>query len=97
MAQWILGRGWDQNDWPVKVFPGKELLDSLFPDTPVYLVRIDGHAAWVNSKAIALAGIDKDTRIEGGEIISDRHGPSGILVDNAMSLVEKTDPAAHMG
>jgi predicted amidohydrolase YtcJ len=93
-GKWVLGRGWDQNDWQNKKFPHKELLDSLFPDIPVYLVRIDGHAAWVNSKAIALAGINKDTRVEGGEIISDQHGLTGILVDNAMVLVEKLIPAA---
>ena len=91
-GKWVLGRGWDQNDWQVKKFPDKALLDSLFPDIPVYLVRIDGHAAWVNSKAIALAGIGKETRVEGGEIISDSHGPTGILVDNAMTLVEKLIP-----
>jgi predicted amidohydrolase YtcJ len=91
-GNWVLGRGWDQNDWQTKKFPGKELLDSLFPDKPVYLVRIDGHAAWVNSKAMTMAGIGKDTRIEGGEIINDQHGPVGILVDNAMALVEKLIP-----
>ena len=91
-GNWVLGRGWDQNDWQTKKFPDKELLDSLFPDKPVYLVRIDGHAAWVNSKAMAMAGIAKDTRIEGGEIIVDQHGPTGILIDNAMSLVEKLIP-----
>ncbi len=93
-GKWVLGRGWDQNDWQTKKFPNKELLDSLFPDIPVYLVRIDGHAAWVNSKAIALAGISKDTRIEGGEIVYDQHGPTGILIDNAMALVEKLIPPA---
>lgn len=54
---WILGRGWDQNDWPTLEFPTKDGLDKLFPEVPVYLVRIDGHAAWVNSKALELAGI----------------------------------------
>jgi predicted amidohydrolase YtcJ len=93
-GKWVLGRGWDQNDWQTKKFPNKELLDSLFPDIPVYLVRIDGHAAWVNSKAIALAGISKDTRTEGGEIVYDQHGPTGILIDNAMALVEKLIPPA---
>ncbi len=91
-GKWIIGRGWDQNDWQVKKFPTRELLDSLFPDRPVYLVRIDGHAAWVNSKLIELAGISKDTHIEGGEIITDEHGPTGILVDNAMALAEKLIP-----
>jgi len=91
-ASWVLGRGWDQNDWSQKKFPGRELLDSLFPDIPVYLVRIDGHAAWVNSKAISLAGIRKDTHIEGGEIVCDHNGPAGVLIDNAMALVERLIP-----
>jgi predicted amidohydrolase YtcJ len=91
-GNWVLGRGWDQNDWQDKKFPDRNLLDSLFRDKPVYLVRIDGHAAWVNSKALELSGIGKNTRIEGGEIIYDRHGPSGILIDNAMALVEKLIP-----
>jgi predicted amidohydrolase YtcJ len=93
-GKWVLGRGWDQNDWQIKKFPHKELLDSLFPENPVYLVRIDGHAAWVNSKAIALAGIDRGTRIEGGEIVLDHQGPTGILIDNGMALVEKLIPPA---
>jgi predicted amidohydrolase YtcJ len=93
-GKWVLGRGWDQNDWQTKKFPNKELLDSLFPGIPVYLVRIDGHAAWVNSQAIKLAGIGKNTRIEGGEIVLDKNEPTGILIDNAMSLVEKLIPTA---
>lgn len=91
-SKWVLGRGWDQNDWQVIKFPDKELLDSLFPDIPVYLVRIDGHAAWVNSKAIALAGLGKDSRIDGGEVVMDHEDPTGILIDNAMALVEKLVP-----
>src|SRR5680860_208768 len=51
-GEWILGRGWDQNDWVVKEFPDKSDLDKLFPDVPVYLVRIDGHAGWCNTKAM---------------------------------------------
>ncbi len=94
-GEWIIGRGWDQNDWEDKKFPNRELLDSLFPDKPVYLVRIDGHAAWVNSKAIELSGINKDTRVEGGKILCDAHGPTGILIDNAMSLAEKRIPPVY--
>jgi predicted amidohydrolase YtcJ len=93
-SPWILGRGWDQNDWENKKFPDKILLDKAFPDLPVYLVRIDGHAAWVNSKALELAGIQSNTRVGGGEVIVDGNGPSGILLDNAMALVEKIIPPA---
>lgn len=67
---WTLGRGWDQNDWDVKEFPTKDKLDSLFPTQPVFLKRVDGHAALVNSVALQLAGITDSTRIEGGELIT---------------------------
>jgi len=66
---WTQGRGWDQNDWEVKEFPTKDKLDSLFPTQPVFLKRIDGHAALVNSKALELAGITDSTHVEGGEIL----------------------------
>ncbi len=66
---WTLGRGWDQNDWDVKEFPTKDKLDSLFPTQPVFLKRIDGHAALVNSVALQLAGITDSTKIEGGELL----------------------------
>jgi len=89
---WILGRGWDQNDWDIKEFPTKEGLDKLFPETPVYLVRIDGHAAWVNSKALELAGINSETLIDGGDVILKNGEPSGVLIDNAMSLVRSLIP-----
>lgn len=89
---WILGRGWDQNDWEQKSFPVKEKLDKLFPDTPVALRRIDGHALLVNSKALEIAGIDDNTAVEGGEIIKINGHPSGILIDNAMGLVSSLIP-----
>jgi len=66
---WTLGRGWDQNDWDLKEFPTKDKLDSLFPTQPVFLKRVDGHAALVNSVALQLAGITDSTRVEGGEIL----------------------------
>ncbi len=84
---WILGRGWDQNLWPEKSFPDNKKLDELFPDVPVYLVRVDGHAAWCNSKALSLAGIDANTKVDGGDIIIKNGKPTGILIDNAMQLV----------
>jgi len=86
-SDWILGRGWDQNDWTVKEFPTKERLDILFPKKPVFLIRIDGHAAVVNSAALQLAGITNSTTVEGGEIVRENGEPTGILIDNAMELV----------
>ena len=91
-AEWLNGRGWDQNDWEVQVFPSKEKLDELWPDKPVYLTRIDGHAALVNSKALAMAGITAKTKIDGGEIILKNGEPTGVLVDNAMDLVRVLIP-----
>ncbi len=91
-TSWILGRGWDQNDWKDKRFPDRKILDALFPDIPVYLVRVDGHAAWVNSKALGLAGIKAGMTLEGGDVLCDDNGPTGILIDNAMSIVEKLLP-----
>ena len=91
-SSWIIGRGWDQNDWGKKAFPDKHILDQAFPDIPVYLTRVDGHAAWVNSKALELANI-RPVVIEGGEIIRDAGDITGILLDNAMALVEKHIPA----
>ena len=91
--EWIYGRGWDQNDWTVKEFPTKEKLDQLFPDRPVFLKRIDGHAAVVNQKALDIAGVTAKTKINGGEIEQKNGKLTGILVDNAMDLVEKHIPA----
>jgi len=86
---WIQGRGWNQVLWPERQFPDRRSLDAVAPNRPVALSRVDGHATWVNSKALALAGIDASTPDpEGGQIIRDRSGePSGVLVDNAMDLV----------
>ncbi len=83
----IIGRGWDQNDWEVKEFPTKKELDSMFPNTPVSLRRIDGHAMIVNSKALELAGITSKTKMAGGEVILKDGEPSGVLVDTPMRLV----------
>jgi predicted amidohydrolase YtcJ len=93
-GDWITGRGWDQNDWAVKDFPDKSLLDRAAPGHPVLLSRVDGHAAWVNSEAIAAAGLTSDTPDPpGGRIVRDDSGePTGILVDNAMELVAKVIP-----
>ena len=91
-GNWILGRGWDQNDWETKAFPDKSKLDELFPDIPVYLIRIDGHAGWCNSKALEIAGINENTKISGGEVVVKDGEPTGILIDNAESLVMKHVP-----
>ena len=89
---YIEGRGWDQNDWEVKEFPTKERLDELFPDTPVALKRIDGHAYLANSKALELAGINAVTKTEGGEIIIKNGEPTGIIIDSPMNLINVSIP-----
>lgn len=90
--EWLYGRSWDQNDWPIKEFPNKEKLDQLFPNRPVYLKRIDGHAAIANQKALDIAGIDLNTKLNGGEIEQKNGKLTGVLIDNAMLLVEKHLP-----
>ena len=89
---WIYGRGWDQNDWDIKVFPNKTILDSLFPNRPVFLKRIDGHAALANESALRMAGITHNRYVKGGGIEMVNGKLTGILIDNAMSLVEKIIP-----
>ncbi len=89
---WIFGRGWDQNDWVHKEYPDKSKLDSLFPDIPVFLLRVDGHAALVNQKALELAGISANTKISGGIIETKNNKLTGILVDNAVDLVYEIIP-----
>ncbi|MDB5270839.1 MAG: amidohydrolase [Hymenobacter sp.] len=92
-AAWLTGRGWDQNDWPGKQFPTKDTLDRLFPNVPVLLVRVDGHAALVNQKALDLAGVTARTPISGGIITRDAQGHlTGLLVDNATRLVSSKIP-----
>jgi len=91
---WIQGRGWNQVQWSSKEFPSHKSLDSEFADVPVWLKRVDGHAGWANSKAMALAGINAKTLSpNGGQIIKDKNGdPTGIFIDNAMDLIEKSIP-----
>lgn len=91
-AEYIIGRGWDQNDWDDKNFPTKKELDSLFPNTPVSLLRIDGHAMLVNSKALELAEITSETKVAGGEIVLENGEPTGIIIDAPMRLIRKTFP-----
>lgn len=88
----IQGRGWDQNDWEVKEFPTKDKLDELFPDTPIALERVDGHAYLVNQKALDLAGITTSTEIEGGEIVKKDGKITGVLVDNPQRMIDAVIP-----
>jgi len=89
---WIEGRGWDQNDWPNKEFPTKEKLDELFPDKPVFLLRVDGHAALCNQTALNIAKITCDYTVEGGENILKNGSCTGILIDNAIEEVRQHIP-----
>lgn len=91
-SNFIVGNGWDQNDWSVKEFPSKAILDKNFPNIPVVLNRVDGHAIIVNSKALSLAGITKDTKAVGGQIEIKDGEPTGILIDNPMELVFRIIP-----
>ena len=90
---WLTGRGWDQNDWAVKEFPTNEKLNELFPDRPVLLERVDGHASMANQKALDLASIKPGDKLEGGEIESAGGKLTGLLVDNAVNLVSAKEPS----
>ncbi|MFL5762483.1 MAG: amidohydrolase [Bacteroidia bacterium] len=109
--EWIIGRGWDQNDWKVKEFPTNMFLDTIFPDRPVVLKRVDGHAVLANHEALKRAGIDGFTTVEGGKVEysnwpyddtwstpgkmilrTDARVATGILIDNAVDLLEKVIP-----
>lgn len=93
-GEWLVGQGWDQNDWTDKAFPTRQDLDAKHPGVPVVLMRIDGHAAWVNSEALRRAGVTRDTKDpDGGRILRGADGsPTGILVDNAIGLVYSVLP-----
>ena len=92
---YVLGRGWDQNLWAVKEFPTAALLDKVSPSHPVILIRVDGHGIWVNSLAMKIAGITRDTPDpKGGKILRTPSGdPSGVFLDDARDLVERFVPA----
>jgi predicted amidohydrolase YtcJ len=94
-GSWIRGRGWDQNDWPEKSFPTHQALSAAVPDHPVWLTRVDGHAALLNARAMEILGVDaaiKDPA--GGRFLRDAAGrPTGVLIDNAMDVVEGKVPA----
>ncbi|RZA22248.1 MAG: amidohydrolase [Lysobacteraceae bacterium] len=95
-GEWLIGGGWDQNDWPERKFPSAAELDAFFPDRPVWLSRVDGHAGWANGAA--MRAVERDLAGEwqpdGGMIQRDASGkPSGIFIDNAMLLLEQARPA----
>jgi hypothetical protein len=93
--KWITGRGWIETFWKPPQFPTRQDLDKVAPHNPVFLTRADGHAAVANSAALAIAKIDKSTPNPfGGEILKDKATgePTGMLLDNAMELVEKNIP-----
>lgn len=91
--KWIIGNGWDQNLWEVKDFPTKDSLDKYFPNIPIYLTRVDYHAALANSSALKKASLDSAYFVEGGVISVNEEGlPDGILIDNAMQLVQSHIP-----
>ena len=93
--EFILGTGWDQNDWELKEFPNKQKLDELFPDIPVALRRVDGHALLVNQKALDMAGIDENTKATGGEIVKKNGKITGILVDRPMGMIGAIMPSSN--
>jgi len=95
-GEWIRGRGWDQNDWPDKGFPTHEALSRAVPGHPVYLTRVDGHAALVNARALELAGVTAPTPDpEGGRFLRDSAGrPTGVLIDRAQGIVGAVMPSA---
>jgi predicted amidohydrolase YtcJ len=93
-SEWILGRGWDQNDWENKKFPTKEKLDKTFPGKPILLTRIDGHGALASAEALRRANVTVETKIEGGALITQNGALTGMLIDKAIGLVRKVVPEA---
>lgn len=91
-VSYITGRGWDQNNWEVKEFPTNEKLNKLFPNTPIAIRRIDGHALIANQKAIEMAGVTTKTKFSGGDIVQKNGKLTGVFIDNPMELIEKEVP-----
>jgi len=93
-GQWLLGRGWDQNDWEVVELPTAADLDDAFPNRPVWLERIDGHAGWANTKAMSAATTELSGtwQPEGGEITrDDDNQANGVFIDNAVDLIQEQE------
>jgi predicted amidohydrolase YtcJ len=85
--KYVKGRGWDQNDWEDKEFPNNNLLNVLYPDIPIVLTRIDGHASLVNQAALDLGKVNANSKINGGDVILNEGKPTGVLIDRAQGLV----------
>jgi predicted amidohydrolase YtcJ len=92
---WLLGRGWDQNDWPGQAFPTAADLDAAFPDRPVWLERIDGHAGWANTAALrhTTRDLSGTWQPDGGQIVRTDTRPTGVFIDAASDLVQQAVPA----
>jgi hypothetical protein len=91
---WVIGVHWDQSLWPGGAFPTAAVLDSVAPDRPVWLVRVDGHAVWANSEAMRRAKVTAETQPPSdGQILRDRDGnPTGVFIDGAKSLIARAIP-----
>ena len=98
-GEWIVGRGWDHESWPNRVLPTHDALSAVSPENPVWLSRVDGHAALANKAAMELAGVDDHVSDPaGGEIIRDANGrATGVFVDNAEGLIDRVIPASVSG
>ena len=94
VAGWVLGRGWDQNDWAEGQFPDRhDALDAMFPDRPVLLERVDGHAVWANAKALNIAGFTSESAVFGGELLRNADGKlTGVLLDKAADSLQALVP-----
>ncbi len=91
-SKWIMGRGWDQNDWEDHAFPTNDTLQQLFPDHFIALKRVDGHAYLVSDNVLDLAQISEETQIDGGKVLLSNGKPTGVLIDEAMRLVKAVVP-----
>lgn len=104
-GEWLIGRGWDQNDWPEQAFPTAADLDAAFPERPVWLGRVDGHAGWVNSAVLraiaadpAAAALLAQGQPEGGLIVRGADGaPTGVFIDDAERMVAAVSPPMDQG
>jgi predicted amidohydrolase YtcJ len=98
-SEWIRGGGWDQSKWEKSAFPTRQMLDSVVKDIPVYLIRVDGHAVWVNTKVLEMSGVSERTPDpEGGRIIRNVLGePTGVFVDKAVDLISNLLPTPSEG
>ncbi len=94
-GEWIIGRGWDHESWPDKELPTQERLSAAVPDHPVWLSRVDGHAALANARAMEIAEVSAGSSVpSGGEMLQDDQGnPTGVFVDNAEAMIQRVIPA----